>query len=151
MIRMYRYVEDGKSFILVDGRDVDVPRLRSPRSVHDLCLVHGVDGIGVLDRSDRADFRAGFLDADGRPLQGRILDGAVMCSVAFADLVGVKPFHSTEYTVEEGGRLLPARILSHLGECKVVELSGTRHAFCGIPADNSGPLTGDTLCQGEVE
>lgn len=145
MIRMYRYSEDGKSFMLVDGRDVDVPRLRSPRSVHDLCLVHDVDGIGVLDRSDTADFMAGFLGADGRPLQGRVLEGAVMCSVAFADLVGVKPFHSTDYTVEAGGQLFPARILSHLGECKVVELSGV------VPSGSAVPLTGDTLCQGEVE
>ena len=138
---MYRYSEDGKSFIMVDGRDVDVPRFRSPRGVHELCLVHSVDGIGVLDRSESADYALTFLGSDGRSGSGRTLSGALLCSVAFADLVGVKAFHSTDYSVEGPDGVIAARILSHLGECKVVSICGQ-----SLPE-----LTGSTVCEGEVE
>lgn len=184
---MYRYSEEGRSFLLVDGRDVEVPRFRKARSVHELCLVHGVDGIGVLDKSDVADFRLGFIDASGRgtpasglgsqvssqaeasvsvteadspagtlpanprfvanaratdgTLSASSIAGAAICAVAFADLVGVKPFHSTEYTLEIAGEIYSASILSHLGECKVVSLSSPGHA----------PISGPAVCEGEVD
>lgn len=174
MIRMYRYSEEGRPFLLVDGRDVEVPRFRKARSVHELCLVHGADGIGVLDKSDVADFRFGFIDASGRgtpasglgsqvssqaeaspanprfvanaratdgTLSASSIAGAAICAVAFADLVGVKPFHSTEYTLEIAGEIYSASILSHLGECKVVSLSSPGHA----------PISGPAVCEGEVD
>ncbi len=205
MIRMYRYSEEGRSFLLVDGRDVEVPRFRKARSVHELCLVHGVDGIGVLDKSDICDFRFCFIDALGHSFQepvrtdsaafaalpaglvpessfadaaspaglvpersfadaaspaglvpgssfadaaspagfapGSLLAGAALCAVAFADLVGVKPFHTTEYTLEIAGEAYSASILSHLGECKVVSLF----------APGLASVRGSAVCEGEVD
>lgn len=123
MIRMYLYSENENPFILVDGRDVDVSRFRKRDTVHSLCLINGVCGLAVIDKSDRADFRMDCFGPDGLP-SGDCL-GAGMCAVAFADLLGIRPFHSKEYTLEVAGKVHEAVIESHLGECKVIRIGET--------------------------
>jgi len=134
MIRMYRYSEDELSFIMIDGRDVEIPRFRKRNDAHAMCLLHGTDGIVILDKSEKADFLIEFVGADG--VAADAPDGARRCAVAFADLVGVKPFHTKEYSFEASGSTHDALILSHLGECKVVKI---------------GDCEGSALCEGELE
>lgn len=133
MIRIYRYSEGEHSFMMIDGRDVDIPRFRKPREVHSLCLLHGVDGLAIVNKSELADFKLEFFPFRN-PSQLSLC--AAACSVAFADLLGVKPFHSQDYRVEFDGTVLDAQILSHLGECKQVRLQSREFS---------------SLCEGEIE
>ncbi len=134
---MYRYSEDGRSYILIDGRNDEIPRFRKQEFVHSLCVMCGDDGVVIVDRSDNADYRMEFVPRD-REAAGAGLDGACLCSVAFADLLGIKPFHSRTYRLECAGTVIDAEILSHLGECKEVRL--VQSGIAGAP-----------ICQGEFE
>lgn len=128
MIRMYRYstIRSEASlltFVAVDGRDVTIPRFRNRKTVHALCLMNGLDGLIVLDKSETADFKLEFYGKDGNASVPGISSACV--SVAFADLLGVKPFHSKDYSFETNdGAIHTARIDSHLGECKMVAIDG---------------------------
>lgn len=135
MLRIYSYSEGENNFMMVDGRQNDVSRFCSRKTVCSLCCIHGVDGIAVMKESGIADFRMEYLDAEGGI---RKRESAVLCAVAYADLLGVKPFHSKNYLVEIDGSALDAEILSHLGECKVV------HTL-------QNNITGSAICGGEIE
>ena len=120
MIRMYRYSGAGNSFIVIDGRNVDVSRFRKRDTVHSLCLFNGTDGLMILDSSEKADFSMEYYNSDGS--SGMMCGNGGRCIVAFADLLGVKPFHTQDYVFEAPDGIHRAMILSHLGECKVVRL-----------------------------
>lgn len=138
MKRIYRYSGKQESFLAVDGRDVEVPRFRERRTVHALCLINEVDAILVVDKAEAADFRVDCYGRDGLPC--RLSADAARCSVAFADLLGVKPFHSQDFKYETPDGTFDAAILSQLGECKTVsvDVDGTR-------------VPGPAFCEGEFE
>lgn len=135
MIRIYKYSEDQRQFLMVDGRNVEVPRFRKKADIHSLCLLHQTDAIAIIDEvSDSADYKLECYSAAGEP----VFDEAVArCSVAFADLLGVKPFHTQDYTLECMGTSHSAHISVHLGESKSISLDG-------------GPIH-STLCLGELD
>lgn len=136
MIRIYRYNVEDESYLAVDGRDVTIPRFRDRRTVHALCMMNSLDGVIILDKSDKADFSLEFYGKDGNPADAPTSCACV--SVAFADLLGVKPFHSKDYTLQtRDGAIHQASINSHLGECKMVQLQGTE------------PLS--VMCDGEFD
>lgn len=133
MIRIYKYSAQSRSYIMIDGRDVEIPRFRNARTVSDLCVVNGVDGVVVIDRSELADFCLTLRDRSGSEIvpgtdgSGAAAchdSGAAACAVAFADLLGVKAFHTQNYTFEWKGAVFEAYIASHLGEVKEVSLNG---------------------------
>ena len=120
MIRMFRYSGAGNSFIAIDGRDTDVSRFRERRVIHMLCLANGTDGLMILDKSCTTDFKMEFFNPDGS--SGMMCGNGGRCIVAFADFLGVKPFHSTDYVFEAPDGIHNAQILSQLGDCKMVRL-----------------------------
>lgn len=140
MIRMYKYSSEGYSLIMVDGRDADIPRFRKRRDVHALCLLNEADGLAIVCKSAEADYALELYDAAGAQCEapdGPLAEAAERCSVAYADLLGVKAFHSVSYRfVAPGGAPMDAEILSHLGECKIVRLGGASDA--------------PTLCEGDM-
>lgn len=107
---------------MIDGRDVDIPRFRKSADVHSLCLIHQVDGLVILDHSSVADFKMEIHCGNGGA-ESCIAESSA-CAVAYADLLGVKPFHSQEYSFELDGMVHNAFISSHLGECKEVGIDG---------------------------
>lgn len=117
---MFRYSGAGNSFIAIDGRDTDVSRFRERRVIHMLCLANGTDGLMILDKSGTADFKMEFFNPDGS--SGMMCGNGGRCIVAFADFLGVKPFHSADYTFEAPDGIHNAQILSQLGDCKMVRL-----------------------------
>lgn len=135
MIRIYEYSTPDHGFVIIDGRDVSVPRFRKEREAHSLCLVHQVDGLVIVDHSAAADFSLELHCGNCSP--DSVAEDAGACAVAFADLLGVKPFHTKEYTFEMNGDVHSAFIGSHLGECKEVGVDG------GSPVH--------TLCLGPLE
>lgn len=148
MIRMYKYSCEGFSFMMVDGRDADIPRFRSRRDVHALCLLNAADGLAILTRPDcggKGDFTLELFDASGCrcvTADSPSAIPAIRCSVAFADLVGVKAFHSVSYSLTApDGSVRHAEILSHLGECKVIRL---------LPGGTETPSDAPVLCEGDL-
>lgn len=132
MIRIYRYNAGDESYLAIDGRDVTIPRFRDRRTVHALCLMNALDGVIIIDKSAEADFRLEFYGKDGNPADAPLPCTCV--SVAFADLLGVKPFHSKDYTLQTAdGTIHRAVIDSHLGELKMVRYDGAE-AF-GVTCD----------------
>lgn len=117
---MFRYSGAGNSFIAIDGRDTDVSRFRQKHVIHMLCLANGTDGLMMLDKSSSADFKMEFFNPDGS--SGMMCGNGGRCIVAFADFLGVKPFHSTDYVFEAPDGIHHAQILSQLGDCKMVRL-----------------------------
>lgn len=132
---MYRYTAGDESLVAIDGRDVMIPRFRDRRTVHALCLINRLDGIVIVDKSEKADFLLEYRPKDGNA--SCPTEHARRCSVAFADLLGVKPFHTKEYTLEDQNGIHSASILSHLGESKTITIDGG-------PSD-------DIVCEGEFE
>ncbi len=120
MLKFYRYSGAGNTFVVIDGRTTDAARFKKKDVVHALCLQHGTDGLMILENSDKADFRMDYFNSDGSG--GMMCGNGGRCIVAFADVVGVKPFHTREYCFETSDGLHHAEILSHLGESKVVRL-----------------------------
>lgn len=149
MLSFYRYSGAGNSFVVIDGRSVDTSRFKKRVMVHALCLQYSTDGLMILENSDIADFRMSYFNSDGSG--GMMCGNGGRCIVAFADLLGVKPFHSKDYTFETSDGVHHAEILSHLGECKIVRLemkdvsaverhpqgwfldTGTRHFVTFVP------------------
>lgn len=135
MIRMYVYTAGDEKFVAIDGRDVMIPRFRERRTAHALCMMNGLDGTLVLDSADGADFKLEYRTKDGK--EAEPTDTVRRCAVAFADLLGVKPFHTKDYCLEDLGGRHSACILSHLGESKTVSIDDR-------PSD-------DIVCEGEFE
>ena len=149
MLSFYRYSGAGNSFVVIDGRSVDTSRFKKTAMVHALCMQYGTDGLMILENSDKADFLMTYFNSDGSG--GMMCGNGGRCIVAFADLLGVKPFHSRDYTFEAPDGIHHAEILSHLGECKIVRLemkdvcsvekhpggwfldTGTRHFVTFVP------------------
>ena len=134
MIRMYRYSGAELSYMMVDARDAEVPRFRNRSTVHALCLINAVDGLVIINRSDIADFLMELYGTDGRPAD--LSADAARCAVAYADLLGVKPFHTQDYVFEFGAQRFEARIEVHLGESKTVRFLGEE---------------GTVFCEGEID
>lgn len=125
MFTMYRYSSGDSRFLMIDGRNSDVSRFRKKDFLHSLCLIHGFSGAVILDKAlsadSSADFRMEFYSSDG--IEVAPAPCACACTVAFADFLGVKPFHTRDYSFETSLGLSPAFILSQNGDCKAVSLS----------------------------
>lgn len=119
---------------MVDGRNVEIPRYRKSSEIHSFCLLHNTSGLVIVDSSDTADYKMEYYTSDGLMQFDK---DAVRCSAAFADLLGVKAFHSQDYTVECMGAVHSAHISSHLGEGKTVCLEDSQPA--------------ETVCMGMVD
>lgn len=119
-MKIYRYSGAGNSFIIIDGRNIDPHRYRTASVIHALCSYYGTDGLMILLQSKAADFRMEFYNPDGSG--GMMCGNGGRCVVAFADLLGVKPFHTKDYVFEAPDGIHHAQILSHLGESKLIRL-----------------------------
>ncbi|MCQ2183361.1 MAG: diaminopimelate epimerase [Bacteroidales bacterium] len=120
MLKFYKYSGAGNTFVVIDGRKTDVSRFRRKELVHALCLQNRTDGLMILNDSETADFKMEYFNPDGSG--GMMCGNGGRCIVAFADLVGVKAFHSKEYVFEAPDGIHRAEILAHLGEMKTVRL-----------------------------
>lgn len=134
MIRFYEYKAEDKYYLLIDGRQLNVARFKKRDIAHALCLQYGTSGMGVVEESETADFMVSAFGADGEPQAAEA--PLLACAVAFADVLGVKPFHTKDYTVSDTGTIHIAYIDSHLGETKMVSIDSS----AAIEALNLGDL-----------
>lgn len=134
MIRFYEYKASDKHYLLIDGRQLNVDRFKRRDMAHALCLQYGTDAMAVVEESVTADFGISSFDADGTASEASA--PLLACAVAFADVLGVKPFHTKDYTVSDATSVHTACINSHLGETKMVTIDGAPQ----IEALNLGDL-----------
>lgn len=156
-MNIFRYCCETHAFILIDGRNISTERFRKPSTARMLCAVNEAEAIIILDNDPGCDFRMSVIGRDGDTgmAGGRMADAgdsARACAVAFADLLGLKPrgaaftygtaAPSKTFTFIDAGpqpgasRLLPAEVLTHFGESKIISLNGRP----GL----------ETICEGEL-
>jgi diaminopimelate epimerase len=137
----------GNDFVLINnldgGLDVDQPKLARA-----LCAPHtgvGADGLILLERSDRADFKMAYYNADGS--SGAMCGNGGRCIALFASRLGitgsrcrfeaVDDLHDAEI---EGGQI---RLSMKKPECyrPGIHLSVGNRQFTGYSLDTGAPHT----------
>lgn len=100
----------GNTFVVLDGRGVDMSEFRRVERIRELCAEHATDGLMILDNGD-LDFRMEFYNPDGSG--GMMCGNGGRCIVAFADFLGIHPTdgHLYHFLAPDGPH--SAEILSH--------------------------------------
>lgn len=83
-MKLTRWSGAGNDFIVIDGR-----ALKERVDVKALCSRYGTDGLMILRRSPRYDFRMEFFNPDGTG--GMMCGNGGRCIVAFAAALGIQP------------------------------------------------------------
>ncbi len=115
-MKLYKYQGAGNDFLLADNRDGSV--LLTTDQIVSLCDRRygvGADGLMLLERSDRCDFRMVYYNSDGSG--GMMCGNGGRCIVAFAADMGMKHF---DFEAADG--LHAAQILADDGVVKTVRL-----------------------------
>jgi len=109
-IDFHKMSGSGNDFILVDNRDETIPPSRMPDLARKLCarrMSIGADGMIFIEKTDGADFRWRFFNADGT-LADMCGNGA-RCAARYAFIQGIAP---QAMTFETGAGLIRAHIES---------------------------------------
>ena len=91
-IPFYKMSGSGNDFIIIDNRDGAVSADPLPPFVAKVCLRRmsvGADGLILIERSDRADFRWRFFNSDGS--RAEMCGNGARCVARFALLNGIAP------------------------------------------------------------
>ena len=89
-IPFVKYHGSGNDFVLIDERDADLSSLLGTEEVAAICRRHlgvGADGLMRLKKSENADFRMLYYNADGR--ESSLCGNGSRCIVAFAKSLGI--------------------------------------------------------------
>ncbi len=115
-MKFYKYQGAGNDFLIADNRDgsvqLDMNRIAA------LCDRHyglGADGLMLLEKSDRYDFRMVYYNTDGSG--GMMCGNGGRCIVAFAADMGL-----THFDFEAADGFHTAEIVEHKGHVKVIRL-----------------------------
>jgi diaminopimelate epimerase len=90
MIEFYKMSGNGNDFILIDNRDGSLAVGDIVEFVKSVCerkVSVGADGLIVIERSDKVDFRWRFFNADGS--EGEMCGNGGRCAARFAFLLGI--------------------------------------------------------------
>ncbi len=82
----------GNDFVLIDNRDALISREEAPEAARRLCARRvgiGADGLILIEKSDSADFRWGFYNADGS--EAEMCGNGGRCAARFAFMKGIAP------------------------------------------------------------
>ncbi len=82
----------GNDFVLIDNRDVLISREEAPEAARRFCARRvgiGADGLILIEKSDNADFRWGFYNADGS--EAEMCGNGGRCAARFAFMKGIAP------------------------------------------------------------
>ena len=100
MIPFYKMSGSGNDFILIDNREGSLPVGDLSAFARKICarkVSVGADGLIVLERSDRADFRWQFFNADGSVAE--MCGNGGRCAARYAFLRGIAPARMTFETL----------------------------------------------------
>ncbi len=82
----------GNHFVLIDNRDTLISREEAPEAARRFCARRvgiGADGLILIEKSDNADFRWGFYNADGS--EAEMCGNGGRCAARFAFMKGIAP------------------------------------------------------------
>lgn len=119
-MKYYRYSGAGNSFVVFDGRTVNLDSIRNDAAISSLCSSNGTDGLMILSDSDNYDFRMEYYNSDGSG--GMMCGNGGRCIVAFAAFLGIRPSDGKEYVFEAADGLHTGEILSGNGSKGVVRI-----------------------------
>ena len=130
----YKMSGSGNDFVVVDAR-VDPPgRLMDPDTIIRICARGtgvGADGIVFLERSNSADVRLVYLNADGS--RADFCGNATLCTTRLAvELGGVDP---AGLTIETDSGVVPARIRDGLPEIDLPRVDDVNPEVGQIPLE----------------
>jgi diaminopimelate epimerase len=98
----------GNDFILIDNRDQSLPVSNLHEFARKICaqkLSVGADGLIIVEKSDRADFRWLFFNADGS--EAEMCGNGGRCVARFAYLKGIAP---VRMSFETGAGIIDAEV-----------------------------------------
>jgi diaminopimelate epimerase len=107
-VEFYKMTGGGNDFILINNHDGKINADALRRSVPLLCrhrLSVGADGVIVLERSDKADFRWRFFNADGS--EAEMCGNGGRCAARLAHVLGMAP---AALTFETLAGIIKARV-----------------------------------------
>ncbi len=115
-MKFYKYQGAGNDFLIADNRDGTVQL--DMNQIANLCDRHyglGADGLMLLEKSDRHDFRMVYYNSDGSG--GMMCGNGGRCIVAFAADMGLAHF---DFEAADGFHT--AEILENKGHVKIIRL-----------------------------
>ena len=108
MIEFFKMSGSGNDFILIDNRNLSLPVANVTDFVKRVCerkVSVGADGLILIERSDRVDFRWRFFNADGSEVD--MCGNGGRCAARFACLKGIA---GTNMSFETGAGIIDAEV-----------------------------------------
>ncbi|MFH1078939.1 MAG: diaminopimelate epimerase [Pseudomonadota bacterium] len=108
MIEFFKMSGSGNDFILIDNRDLSLPVGDITDFIRRVCqrkVSVGADGLILIERSDRADFRWRFFNADGSEVD--MCGNGGRCAARYAFLKGVSGAY---LSFETGAGIIDAEV-----------------------------------------
>lgn len=106
----YKMSGSGNDFVFIDATSVPAPEFLDAPTVQSICARAtgiGADGVVLLERSERADYRMTYLNSDGS--RADLCGNASLCSARLARELGVLTHREFHFETDAGvltGRML---------------------------------------------
>lgn len=108
MIDFFKMSGSGNDFILIDNRHISLPIKNIASFVQRVCapkIAVGADGLILIEKSERVDFRWRFFNADGSEVD--MCGNGGRCAARFAYLKGIAP---EKMSFETGAGVIDAEV-----------------------------------------
>jgi diaminopimelate epimerase len=136
VIEFYKMSGSGNDFILIDNRDQSMPVGNVTDFVKRVCerkVSVGADGLILIEKSDRVDFRWRFFNADGSEVD--MCGNGGRCAARFACLKGIA---GTTMSFETGAGIIDAEVRGNTVKLRLTD----PHSLC---IDETINLDGEPL------
>lgn len=129
----YKMSGSGNDFVFIDTRTEPAGPLATPEVIGAICARGtgiGADGVVFLERSQRADVRLVYLNADGS--RADLCGNATLCTARLARELGI--VGSGEFAIETDSGVLGARFVDGRPEIDLNPVAGSR-PDAGLPLE----------------
>jgi len=119
MIDFFKMSGSGNDFILIDNRDGSLAVgdcVAFARSVCERKISVGADGLFIIEKSDRVDFRWRFYNADGS--EAAMCGNGARCAARFAYLTGIA---GTRMSFETGAGIIDAEVQGDIVKVRLTD------------------------------
>jgi diaminopimelate epimerase len=119
MIEFYKMSGSGNDFILIDNRDGSLPVGDCVAFVKRVCerkVSVGADGLFLIEKSDRVDFRWRFFNADGS--EAAMCGNGARCVARFAYLTGIA---GAQMSFETGAGIIDAEVRGDIVKVRLTD------------------------------
>jgi diaminopimelate epimerase len=119
MIEFYKMSGTGNDFILIDNRDGSLAVGDVAAFARSLCerkVSVGADGLFLIERSEKVDFRWRFFNADGS--EAEMCGNGARCAARFASLLGIA---GERMSFETGAGIIDAEVRGDIVKVRLTE------------------------------